>query len=79
MTTDRIHRLVVAALGEVAPDVDPTALDADLHDELGLDSIDLLNFTSALQRHAGVEIPEADLPGLRTLRAVEHYLSTRGE
>jgi acyl carrier protein len=66
--------VVAAALARVAPDVDPGDLDADLHDDLGLDSMDLLNIAAAISAGAGVEIPERDLAGLRTLRRLEAYV-----
>lgn len=68
------HRLVADALADIAPDVDADDLDADLHDGLGLDSMDLLNLTAALVQRTGVDIPERDLPSLRTIRDLEAYL-----
>jgi acyl carrier protein len=65
---------VAAALSIVAPDVDPADLDADLHDDLGLDSMDLLNVAAAIAERSGIEIPERDYPGLRTIRQVADYL-----
>jgi acyl carrier protein len=71
------HSIVEAALIQVAPDVDPGDLDADLHDDLGLDSMDLLNLAAAISTTSGIEIPERDFPRLRTLRQLEHYLGQR--
>ncbi len=71
------HALVEAALARVAPDVDAADLDADLHDDLGLDSMDLLSLAAAISERSGIEIPERDFPGLRTLRRLEDYLSQR--
>ncbi|MGB8857835.1 MAG: phosphopantetheine-binding protein [Ilumatobacteraceae bacterium] len=71
------HALVEAALLRVAPDVDANDLDADLHDDLGLDSMDLLNLAAAISASSHIEIPERDFPGLRTLRQLEEYLAQR--
>jgi acyl carrier protein len=71
------HRHVAAALAEVAPDVEPDDLDADLHDVLGLDSMDTLNLAAALGRLTGIDIPERDFPELRTIRQLEAYLADR--
>lgn len=71
------HSLVEAALARVAPDVDAGDLDADLHDDLGLDSMDLLSLAAAISADSGIEIPERDFPGLRTLRRLEDYLAQR--
>jgi acyl carrier protein len=67
--------LVIEVLADIAPDVDPNDRDADLHDVLGLDSMDLLNVTAAVVLRTGIDIPERDLPGLRTIRQLEEYLA----
>ncbi len=77
MNATEVRALVADALADIAPDVDPTELDADLHDDLGLDSMDLLNLTAAVVQRSGIEIPERDLPGLRSLRQLEGYLVER--
>jgi acyl carrier protein len=77
MNATEIRQMVAAAIADIAPDVDPAELDADLHDDLGLDSMDLLNLTAAVVQRSGVEIPERDLPELRTLRRLEEYLVAR--
>ncbi|MDP2290499.1 MAG: phosphopantetheine-binding protein [Actinomycetota bacterium] len=74
-----VRQLVADAVSRIAPDVDPGDLDADLHDDLGLDSMDLLNLATAISIASGVEIPERDLPGLRTLRQLQEYLARRLE
>lgn len=76
-TTFDPHLHVAAALAAIAPDVDPDDLDADLHDVLGLDSMDLLNLAAAIEHSAGITIPERDYPGLRTIRQLEVYVATR--
>ena len=75
MTMFDVHQYIAAAFMAVAPDVDPNDLDADLHDDLGLDSMDLLNLAAAIADNCGVEILERDTPGLRTIRQLEHYVN----
>ena len=76
MTGSDIHAHVAAALAVIAPDVDPAAdIDADLHDDLGLDSMDLLNLAAEIARLSGIDIPERDYPSLRTMRQLEEYLA----
>ncbi|MGZ4737633.1 MAG: acyl carrier protein [Ilumatobacteraceae bacterium] len=67
----------MSALAQIAPDVDPDDLDADLHDDLGLDSMDLLNLAAAITDRSGVEIPERDYSKLRTIRQLEAFLAAR--
>lgn len=68
---------VTAAVSSIAPDVDPSRLDDDLYEDLGLDSMDLLNLAAAIAEGTGVEIPERDYGELRTLRALADYVSAR--
>ena len=55
---------VISSLAVIAPetDFDRLASDADLRDELDLDSMDFLNFVIELHDRTGVEVPERDYP-----------------
>jgi acyl carrier protein len=78
MTASGVREQVAAAVAAIAPDVDPLAdIDADLHDDLGLDSMDLVNLAEEIAKRTGVEIPERDYPGLRTVRQLETYLAAK--
>lgn len=84
MTTSSSTGLEAAvreAILSVAPDVEADLAtidpDIDAFEELQLDSMDHLNVVTALARTTGVEIPEADYPGLRSLRALVGYLAER--
>jgi len=68
------YEVVNAALADIAPDVDPDETGADLHDDLGLDSMDMLNLAAAISERAGIEIPECDYPALRTIAQLAAYL-----
>lgn len=74
-----LRAIVVAALGRVAPEVDASGLapEADLREELEIDSMDLLNFAIGVHQRTGVEIPEADYPKLATLESALAYLAAR--
>lgn len=67
---------VISSLAVIAPetDFDRLASDADLRDELDLDSMDFLNFVIELHNRTGVEVPERDYPRMLTLDACVHYL-----
>jgi acyl carrier protein len=78
MRTEPDSSAVRDALAAIAPDVIGADSDADLHDDLGLDSMDLLNLAAAISERTGVEIPERDYPKLRSIRQLEAYLATRG-
>jgi acyl carrier protein len=74
------HRLaVIDAVTRIAPDVDPADIppNADLQDELDLDSMDMLNVITVLSEHLGLDIPEDDYRELRTLASAVAYLDLR--
>jgi acyl carrier protein len=79
--TPDLDAVVRAALGEVAPDLDPGALgvDDDFHDDLGLDSMDALNLAIALHDATGIDIPERDAPKITSIATCVAYLRTRLE
>ena len=67
---------VIASLAVIAPeaDFDQLPADADLRDELDLDSMDFLNFVIELHERTGIEVPERDYPQVLTLDACVRYL-----
>ncbi len=77
----RVRTAVVAALGEIAPEVDVGAIDggADLREEADLDSVDFMNLIVAMHASLGVEVPEADYERLGTLDGLMGYLVRRLE
>jgi acyl carrier protein len=79
LTLDDAMAIVIDSIGAVAPDVEPelASLDrsADLFEELQLDSMDHLNVMTALAERTGVEIPEREYHGLRSLDSLSRYLS----
>ncbi len=80
MTGEAIRNEVVRALTGVAPEVEPAAIRPDLgfRDQLDLDSMDFLNFVTALHDRLGVAIPEVDYPQLATLDGAVAYLLAKG-
>ncbi len=67
------------ALAAVAPeaDLDTLARDADLQEELDLDSMDFLNFLIALADLTGVHVPESEYAHVRTLDGCRAYVTAR--
>lgn len=76
MTAAEIRQLVLDTLAAIAPEADLAHLpgDAALREELDLDSMDFLNFVTALHERTGTDIPEADYPSLSTLDGAAAYL-----
>ncbi len=67
-------------LGDVAPDLDVASVgvDEDLRNDLGLDSMDFLNFVIGVSKKLKVEIPEADYREVATLSKCAAYLRAHG-
>jgi acyl carrier protein len=79
MTRDEIRRIVIDALGNIAPETDPGAIPetADVREALDIDSMDVLNFIIALHERLKVEIPEIDYPKLLTVAGATGYLAAK--
>jgi acyl carrier protein len=74
-----IGAVVREELGNIAPEADlamvgPTA---DLREALDIDSMDFLNFITAIHHRLGVDVPELDYPKLTTLEGAVKYLENR--
>lgn len=79
MTADDIRAVLVEELGNIAPEADLGALDekADLRESLDIDSMDFLNWVTAIHARLGTDIPERDYPKLATLTAAVGYLASK--
>lgn len=77
MTSDEAREMIRAALVTVAPDVvlDEVDPDADLREELDLDSIDFQAYTAELARRSGLAVTEDDQRRLTTLAAGVDFLT----
>jgi acyl carrier protein len=76
-TEEQLREIVIRALTEVAPEIDPVAIDpdTDLAEQLDIDSMDFLNIVVAIHEETGIEIPERDYPKLSTLGDAVSYLA----
>lgn len=79
MTGQDIQTVIREELGNIAPEADINAVDrsADLREALDIDSMDFLNFVTAVHRRLGIEIPEKDYPKLFTLEGAIKYLESK--
>jgi acyl carrier protein len=70
---------VRAVLAEVEPDadLDTLASDADFVEQLGIDSLSLVDFVLELERETGLRVPDEDLPGLTSIDAIVEYVTAR--
>ncbi len=79
MTREEIKTTVLRALGEIAPEADLTRVKPDIsfRDQLDIDSMDFMNFVTALHDRLHIDIPEIDYPQVSTLTGCIDYLSAR--
>jgi acyl carrier protein len=72
-----IRKAVKEELNNIAPEVDVATIDpaGDLRETLDIDSMDFLNFITAIHHRLGVEIPELDYPKLVTLDGTVTYIA----
>jgi acyl carrier protein len=70
---------VLRILAGIAPEADLDRLgeDQELREWLDLDSMDLLNFVTALDQQLHVGVPESDYAALETLKGCLDYLAPR--
>ena len=73
---DRIRGLVAEQLG-----VDPGDLssESDILEDLGADSLDVVELVMAIEESFDIEIPDEDAEGMRTLGDVEKYVAARAD
>ncbi|HEY4981020.1 MAG TPA: acyl carrier protein, partial [Pseudolabrys sp.] len=59
-----IRKVVQEELNNIAPEVDMASVDpaADLREALDIDSMDFLNFVTAIHHRLSIDIPEIDYP-----------------
>lgn len=78
MKQDDIRAAFIEELTIIAPDITPEDVgDAiNIQDDLGLNSMDVLNLVTALHRRLNVDIPEADYPKIATLSLAVAYIKS---
>ena len=77
MNETEIRALAADVLAGIAPEADLATVgdNEDLRAALDLDSMDFMNFVIGLHQRTGIDIPEADVPKLFTLRGLVGYLA----
>ncbi len=70
---EQVKNIIVEQLGVSIEKVVP---DASLLDDLGADSLDLVELVMVLEDKAGREIPDEDAEKIRTVQDVVNYIKT---
>jgi acyl carrier protein len=81
MQPDQVASRILEILAEVAEGLDLDSVDPDLslREQLGLDSVDFLDFVMVLRTRYGIEVPEDDYQELMTLNTSVAYLGPKFE
>jgi acyl carrier protein len=79
MSEQQARDAIKEVLHPIAPEVnlDQVPPDADLRQELAIDSMDILNFAIGLEDLTGVTIPESDYRQVTMIRGCTAYLMQR--
>jgi acyl carrier protein len=72
-----IRKVVQEELNNIAPEFDMATVDpaADLREVIDIDSMDFLNFITAIHHRLSIDIPEIDYPKLVTLNGAVAYIT----
>lgn len=74
---ERVKAIIVEQLGV---DEDEVSLDASFTDDLGADSLDIVELVMAFEEEFGIEIPDEEAEKISNVReAVEYIESNSGE
>ena len=79
MTDVDIRKVVQEELNNIAPEADIGSVNpaADLREAIDIDSMDFLNFITAIHHRLGIDIPEIDYPKLVTLDGAFGYITAK--
>ncbi len=74
-----IRKIVKEELNNIAPEVDMDGIGptADLREAMDIDSMDFLNFITAVTHRLSIDIPEVDYPKLVTLNGAVAYIGAK--
>ncbi len=74
--SERVNSIVTDQLGVDKASLSP---EANLLDDLGADSLDVVELVMALEEEFGIEVPDDDVENMRTIRHIVQYIEARAE
>ena len=79
MSNIDIRKVIREELNNIAPEADLAlvAPTADLREAIDIDSMDFLNFITAIHNRLGIDVPEIDYPKLVTLDGAAAYIEAK--
>ena len=78
MTTfERVRKILVDQLGDISED--EVTVTASIVDDLGADSLDVVEIVMALEEEFEVEIPDEDAEKIKTVQQIVDYIEEKGK
>ncbi len=74
--TEKVTSIIIEQLSVDKESVVP---EANLLDDLGADSLDVVELVMALEEEFGIEVPDDDVENIRTVKDVAEYVAARTE
>ena len=71
---DKLKELVVDQLGV---EEDEVTLEASMQDDLGADSLDLVDLVMSVEEEFGVKVADEDLENIKTVGDIVNYIEDR--
>lgn len=72
MNLEDLKKIIV---GNFGVGEDEISLDSDLQEDLGLDSLDAVELSMAIEEEMGVEIPDEEFQSFKTIKDLVDYLN----
>ncbi len=70
------EKIVDIVVGQLGCDADTVTEDSAIVDDLGADSLDVVEMLMAVEENFGVVVPDEDIPNLKTVRDIMTYVET---
>ena len=58
-------------------DIDTIDDNTNIMDDLGADSLDVVEVLMAIEEHFGISVPDEDVTGLKTVRDIADYVESK--
>lgn len=75
-TEDQVKSIIVEQLGV---DEDEVTMDASFTDDLGADSLDIVELVMAFEEEFGIEIPDEEAENISTVRQAVTYIDQHAD
>lgn len=79
METDVYEKINKIVSNQLRAETDTVDGDADIFEDLGADSLDVVEILMAVEESFGITIPEEDVADIRTVREFADYIESRIE